>query len=668
MAVQISGNDITVPRDGSFTRNVTIGGTLTYEDVTNIDSVGLVTARNGIEIGARPGVAASISVDGNMIVSGISTLGDHLKFDTTGKGIIFGADGGSNRPSIIGNYTSSSDNNMVFNVTGSERTRIDSGGRLLVGTTSARVVGNITSQMQLEGLDASSGISITRNSDNSSSPYISFAKSRSGSVGGNTVVQINDGIGTILFSGADGTDITNNAASIGAFIDATPGGNDTPGRLVFSTSADGGVAPIERLRIDSSGRLFLNTTTEGNAGADDFTIGQLSGSTGITIRSGTTNNGNLYFSDGTSGDDEYRGSIQYQHANDSLHIATNSVESMVIKSNQSICMGGTLQAGANGGVNIESTSNGNKPVGLSLINQGTADDSGFTISYRGKDDAGNQEDFAYLKFTAQDTANGAEDGNLEIWTAKGGTLTKSVQIGPGKPNGEPSMFVIMDSNASGASSEECLRLTNLSNTAYNWCTVSFAVNNSVQWKVGAQRHGAGNGADLLFINNGNDRFRIYENGKLRSQQTYSGTTTGGGPVYVESDGDLLRYTSSRKYKTDIETLEDARADKILDCRPVWYRSLSENDIKTPGSDKSDWGWYGFIAEEVAEIEPRLVNWATKDAGTNPDDGFASVERDPSNYTAEGVRYDNFVPLLVNLVKRQKVEIESLKARLDAAGL
>ena len=75
MAVQISGNDITVPRDGSFTRNVTIGGTLTYEDVTNIDSVGLVTARNGIEIGARPGVAASISVDGNMIVSGITTLG-----------------------------------------------------------------------------------------------------------------------------------------------------------------------------------------------------------------------------------------------------------------------------------------------------------------------------------------------------------------------------------------------------------------------------------------------------------------------------------------------------------------------------------------------------------------------------------------------------------------
>ena len=76
MAVQISGNDITVPRDTTVTRNLIVGGVLTYEDVTNVDSVGLVTARSGIEIGARPGVAASISVDGNMVVSGITTIGN----------------------------------------------------------------------------------------------------------------------------------------------------------------------------------------------------------------------------------------------------------------------------------------------------------------------------------------------------------------------------------------------------------------------------------------------------------------------------------------------------------------------------------------------------------------------------------------------------------------
>ncbi len=91
MAVQISGNDITVPRDTTVTRNLTVGGVLTYEDVTNVDSVGLVTARSGLEIGARPGVAASISVDGNMIISGISTFGDDITFTgaTSGRDVVF---------------------------------------------------------------------------------------------------------------------------------------------------------------------------------------------------------------------------------------------------------------------------------------------------------------------------------------------------------------------------------------------------------------------------------------------------------------------------------------------------------------------------------------------------------------------------------------------------
>ena len=81
MGVQINGDTGNISATkADYSGNVTIGGTLTYEDVTNIDSVGLVTAREGIEVGARPGVAASISVDGNMIVSGISTFGGAANF------------------------------------------------------------------------------------------------------------------------------------------------------------------------------------------------------------------------------------------------------------------------------------------------------------------------------------------------------------------------------------------------------------------------------------------------------------------------------------------------------------------------------------------------------------------------------------------------------------
>ena len=87
MGVQINGSEGNViATKGTFSGDVGIGGTLTYEDVTNIDSVGLVTARSGIEIGARPGVAASISVDGNMIVSGISTFNSRVLLGTTTEG------------------------------------------------------------------------------------------------------------------------------------------------------------------------------------------------------------------------------------------------------------------------------------------------------------------------------------------------------------------------------------------------------------------------------------------------------------------------------------------------------------------------------------------------------------------------------------------------------
>ena len=91
MGVQINGDTGNISAiKADYSGNVTIGGTLTYEDVTNIDSVGLVTARSGIEIGARPGVAASISVDGNMIVSGITTIGGDIK---VGSGVTVGKDG-----------------------------------------------------------------------------------------------------------------------------------------------------------------------------------------------------------------------------------------------------------------------------------------------------------------------------------------------------------------------------------------------------------------------------------------------------------------------------------------------------------------------------------------------------------------------------------------------
>ena len=60
---------LTVINDGSFGGNVSVGGTLTYEDVTNIDSVGLITARAGVLVGS----GITLSKDGDVFFTGIAT-------------------------------------------------------------------------------------------------------------------------------------------------------------------------------------------------------------------------------------------------------------------------------------------------------------------------------------------------------------------------------------------------------------------------------------------------------------------------------------------------------------------------------------------------------------------------------------------------------------------
>ena len=75
-AANLSGTpDITVNNITGVAATFT--GVLTYEDVTNVDSVGIVTARGGLEVGAA-GVGGTISSGGNVIFAGITTVGTAL--------------------------------------------------------------------------------------------------------------------------------------------------------------------------------------------------------------------------------------------------------------------------------------------------------------------------------------------------------------------------------------------------------------------------------------------------------------------------------------------------------------------------------------------------------------------------------------------------------------
>jgi hypothetical protein len=138
-----------------------------------------------------------------------------------------------------------------------------------------------------------------------------------------------------------------------------------------------------------------------------------------------------------------------------------------------------------------------------------------------------------------------------------------------------------------------------------------------------------------------------------------GTTASAANAFLDSvaSNNLLRSTSSLRYKTDIEDLEQDHANSILSFRPVWYRSTAE-------ADRKDWSWYGLIAEEVAEIEPRLVHWTYLENAYEEVEGERQLKPD-AEMVPDGVQYDRLTVLLLDVVQRQQKAIETLEAKVAA---
>ena len=170
----------------------------------------------------------------------------------------------------------------------SEKARIDTSGRLLVGTSSSTSVG-----AKLQVRDDTSGVpaEFLKSSDDAFGPAIYLSKSR-GTVGTPAELSNGDTLGYLFFRGYDGA-AWQNAASITAIADGTwtDGGDttDNPSALVFSTTADGASSPTERMRINSSGQIL--------AGANIQTTGQVilnNGSPTIYLQDTDHNSSALY--------------------------------------------------------------------------------------------------------------------------------------------------------------------------------------------------------------------------------------------------------------------------------------------------------------------------------------------------------------------------------------
>jgi hypothetical protein len=262
------------------------GGGLAAMHIDSSQRVGIgttspITTQGGLDVSSG-GISLVIGADSNAqtrtnsAIKAARLATPHYTNAEEPFGLLFGISDSSTNELYIGGGTTAINaatdirfHTAANNTTtsGSERARIDSSGRLLVGTSSA-LTGSNSQYSKVVALG---------NSANNAAGYFSIA---AGSARGN-----DEDVANLWFTDNGAGEY----ASIRVFADGAPGSGDYPGRLVFSTTADGASSPTERMRIANYGQVFtyadsVNAFSVASSGATSATnacIYLQAGATGI---------------------------------------------------------------------------------------------------------------------------------------------------------------------------------------------------------------------------------------------------------------------------------------------------------------------------------------------------------------------------------------------------
>jgi len=363
--VQISGNNVSYFNGG----NVGIGNT------SPIDLLDLRTDPAGT---GQPG-AATTGADANNAIR-ITSTGNAINEKV---GIAFGGYTGYVHGGIYGVGTGQSNNtigDITFDLRASdsdttftEVMRLKAGGNVGIGIASPESVLNLKTTKTVALSSMAHFLTLGLTIDDS------------------TAYDTEGGGGGIAFrTGRNSSGTQTIYAAIDGAKEGTANDGYT-GALRFYTNNNSTGVPTEHMRITSGGNVGIGTTSPGDysTSADNLVVYD-SAHAGITIVSANNKSGNLFFSDGTSGSEQYRGYLQYDHGNtltDFLLIGTAGTEAIRIDASQNVAIGNGKSPGAL--LDIAYQGNDDYPVKI----RGNIDnDGGFTgIKFGYEADTGNYE-------------------------------------------------------------------------------------------------------------------------------------------------------------------------------------------------------------------------------------------------------------------------------------
>lgn len=234
----------------------------------------------------------------------------------------------------------------------------------------------------------------------------------------------------------------------------------------FTKAAGTGViAWTQAMTLDASGNLGIGTTTQNSfTGNLKVAIGTGSGVAGLTLYGGNATFSGLYFADGTTGNETYRGYLEYDHATDSFAVGTAGANKMFLTSGGNVGIGVTPSAWVAGSKAIQIGS-------YTAVSEATGGDSNITSNaylqaantYKALITAGSsryQSDFGTHRWWVNSTTNAGQtisftqamtldaSGNLLVGLAAAGSSSaKTVQIANGTaPTGNVSGGILYVEN------------------------------------------------------------------------------------------------------------------------------------------------------------------------------------------------------------------------------